>query len=292
MDQVVVRVGVMLIAVALFVASVTVLRPVIHRWLGTRLVRERAAPLPTTWQSRVTRQVPVFARLSGPEQDRLLRSMRDLLTTRTWEGCGGLDLTEDIRITIAAQACLLTLGLEGDPYPALKTILVYPSTFVPTAPFRWAHGGDDALGAPALGESWSNGIIVLAWDSAHIGAAHPADGSNVVLHEFAHQLDGANGEIDGVPRMAAQHYGPWAQLFAREFETLVRSADSGHTGILDTYATTSLPELFAVATETFFERPLDLRREHPLLYAALERYYGQDPIRLMAPGAPSTDTAA
>ncbi len=228
--------------------------------------------------------VPVFSRLTVAEQDKLLRDMRDLLTTRSWEGAGGLALTEDMRLTIAAQACLLTLAFDGDPYPELKSVLVYPSAFVPAVSFRWARGEAESPGPPELGESWSDGVIVIAWDQAAGAAAQPEQGSNVVLHEFAHQLDAADGTMDGAPPLPAAQYREWARVLARGFRALSRAAWKHHPDVLDTYGTTNPSEFFAVATETFFAHPLQLQREHPELYAELKGYYRQDPVRLLAPG--------
>jgi MtfA peptidase len=272
-------IGVIAAAALAVAGAFIVLGPLLRRWLAHVITRERLAPLPANWARRVAELVPVFRRLSAPEQDKLLRDVRDLLTTRRWEGSGGLDLTDDMRLTIAAQACLITLGFTGDPYPFLKTILVYPSTFVPKTPFQWVRDPHAAARVPALGESWTDGAIVIAWDSAASGAADPDDGRNVVMHEFAHQLDRADGEMDGVPRLPRSRYAGWTSLFAAEFQRLVESTEAGRREVLDAYGATDPAEFFAVATEAFFERPRQLRREHPELFAALAQYYRQDPTR-------------
>jgi Mlc titration factor MtfA (ptsG expression regulator) len=264
---------------ALVAGSVLLLRGPLARWLSTRLGRARARPLPAGWADRVATVMPAFSRLTVTERDKLLRDMRDLLSTRTWEGAGGLALTDEIRLTIAAQACLLTLGFEGDPYPSLHTILVYPSTFVPASPFSWTARGRTGREEPTLGESWTDGVIVLAWDEAAAGGAGPDDGENVVLHEFAHQLDRGDGEMDGVPRIAAADYRAWAAVIKREYRSLERAAREGRPDVLDEYGATDPAEFFAVATETFFERPGELEQERPELYDALRRYYRQDPGR-------------
>ena len=264
---------------ALLAASLLLLRRPLARWLAARFGRARARPLPAGWSDRVAAVMPAFARLTAAERDKFLRDMRDLLSTRRWEGAGGLELTDEIRLTIAAQACLLTLGFEGDPYPSLHTILVYPSTFVPASPFSWTARGRTAREEPTLGESWTDGVIVLAWDRAAAGGAGPDDGENVVLHEFAHQLDHGDGEMDGVPRIPAADYRAWAAVIAREFRSLERAALEGRPDVLDEYGATDPAEFFAVATETFFERPAALERERPALYDALRRYYRQDPAR-------------
>lgn len=267
-------------AAALAVAGAVIgLRPLLRRWLTHAITRARVAALPASWAVRMAELVPVFRRLSAPEQDKLLRDVRDLLTTRRWEGCGGLELTDDMRLTIAAQACLITLGFSGDPYPFLKTILVYPSTFVPKTPFQWIPDRHAAAEVPELGESWTDGAIVIAWDSAADGAADPDDGRNVVMHEFAHQLDRSDGDMDGVPSLPKARSAAWARLLGNEYRQLVQSVEAGRADVLDAYGATNPAEFFAVATEAFFERPHDMRREHPALFEELAEYYRQDPTR-------------
>jgi Mlc titration factor MtfA (ptsG expression regulator) len=182
-----------------------------------------------------------------------------------------------MQVVIAAHACLLVLEHPGDPYPGLETVLVYPGTFRPRR-FSWTPSADSDPENPALGESWKHGVVILAWDSALAGAADPADGHNVVLHEFAHQLDTASGDADGIPRLPdATSLASWGAMLERDFERLYREAESGVQGVLDHYGASDRAEFFAVATEAFFERPAELRRERPELYDALRRYYRQDP---------------
>lgn len=267
------------VGLALVAGCVVLLRAPLRRWLAVQLERRRAEPLPADWPARIARVLPAFRRLSGSERDKLLRDTRDLLSTRHWEGAGGLVLTEQMRLAIAAQACLLTLGFEGDPYPSLHTILVYPSTFVPADPYSWTGHAQTRDAEPTLGESWTDGVIVLAWDEAAAGSRGADDGANVVLHEFAHQLDHGDGEMDGVPRMARTGYAAWTAVIAREYASLERAVREGRPDVLDGYGATDRAEFFAVATETFFERPAELERDRPALYQALRRYYRQDPAR-------------
>jgi Mlc titration factor MtfA (ptsG expression regulator) len=181
-----------------------------------------------------------------------------------------------MRVVIAAQASLLVLEHPGEPYPALGTILVYPGTFRPRR-FSWTPRADAGDGPPALGEAWKHGVVILAWDNALAGSENPTDGQNVVLHEFAHQLDMAYGAADGVPRLPTGAYEPWVAMLQHDFARLCDEAAAGHQGVLDHYGATDEGEFFAVATEAFFERPAELQRERPALYAALRSYYQQDP---------------
>ena len=210
--------------------------------------------------------------------------MQQLIQGCRWEGCGGLRLTEDMQLTIAAHACLLVLEQPGEPYPYLRNVLVYPGTFRPRR-FSWTPSADaHALGDPSLGESWKHGVVILAWDSAEAGAQDPADGQNVVLHEFAHQLDGDSGRFDGTPRLPdATALASWATMLEANFDQLVSEASAGAQGVLDHYGATDRAEFFAVATEAFFERPTELQRERPELYDALRKYYQQDPAASLGP---------
>jgi Mlc titration factor MtfA (ptsG expression regulator) len=182
-----------------------------------------------------------------------------------------------MQIIIAAHACMLVLEHHGEPYPGLRNILVYPGTFQPRR-FSWTPSADTEQEDPLLGESWKHGIVILAWDSAREGASDPADGHNVVLHEFAHQLDGASGNFDGVPRIPdATALSSWTAMLQSDFDRLIRDAEAGTPGVLDHYGATNQAEFFAVATEAFFERPAELQLERPALYEALRIYYRQDP---------------
>jgi MtfA peptidase len=244
----------------------------------------RSHPFPPAWAAILRRTVPSFGRLPPEDQAELLGHVQVFLDEKTFEGCGGLEITDEIRITIAAQACLLLLHRETDYYPELETILVYPSAYVDRRP-RTAPGGIVVEGGQArLGESWDRGSVVLAWDSVLAGAADVRDGHNVVLHELAHQLDQEDGDADGAPELPrAGMYTAWARVLAADFEALVRASEAGHRTVMDEYGATSPAEFFAVATETFFERPRALAARHPALYEQLKLYYKQDPAALAPP---------
>jgi Mlc titration factor MtfA (ptsG expression regulator) len=241
--------------------------------------RLRAQVIPAVWGLTLTRSLPVFRRLPPEDQAELLGHVQVFLAEKKFEGCAGLHLTDEIRLTIAAQACLLLLHRETDYYPELSAILVYPSTYVAhwdthvEGPI-WEQGGQQLLGHTQR----RLGVVVLAWDAAKQGAANSADGRNVVLHEFAHQLDFEDSAGDGAPALANRSdYVTWERVMRREFEALRAADKSGRPTVLDTYGATNPAEFFAVVTETFFERPCDLRARHPELYAAFKRFYCQDP---------------
>jgi MtfA peptidase len=244
----------------------------------------RGQPIPPAWRPILTRNLPVFSRLPPADQAELLGHVQVFLAEKRFEGCAGLQLTDEIRLTIAAQACLLLLHRETDYYPQLSTILVYPSTYLAHEERHlegpiWEEGGEYRLGHTAR----LLGVIVLAWDAAKRGAANSSDGQNVVLHEFAHQLDFEDYSTDGAPVLATRgDYRAWAQVMSREFKALRAAEVAGMPTVLDTYGATNPAEFFAVATEAFFERPRALRARHPELYSELGKFFRQDPARHFA----------
>lgn len=230
-----------------------------------------AQPFLEQWKVVLRQNVPVYGRLSPAEQQQLRSLIQQFLYDKSFEGCGGLELTDEIRVTIAGQACLLLLNRPVSCYPKLSSVLVYPSTYVARDP-----NGDESV---RLGESWQTGAVVLAWDSARRGAANFADGRNVVLHEFAHQLDQEDGSGDGAPILgSASSYAPWAQVFSKEFVRHCERVARGKKTVLDDYGATNPAEFFAVATETFFEKPRQLSTHHYTLYAELRAFYRVDPL--------------
>ena len=186
-------------------------------------------------------------------------------------------LTDEIKLTIAGQACLLLLHRETDIYPNVDAIVVYPSAYrVPTE----QHDGAVVLeeDQTRLGESWQRGLVVLAWDHVLSGAAEPRDGQNVVLHEFAHQLDGESGDMNGTPELArTRTLHVLGARFGDEFEELSQRLHAGRSSDIDPYGATNPAEFFAVLTEMFFEKPRALKRRHAELYAELAEFYKQDP---------------
>src|SRR5712691_9731766 len=246
--------------------------------------RLRAQPFPKNWLATIESNVPFFRRLSASDQAELLGNIQVFLAEKRFEGCGGLELTDEIRVTIAAQACLLLLHRKTDYFPRLLTILVYPSTYV-AEERRHVHGHVWQEGKMArLGETgrWL-GAIVLAWDGVRSGAADPSDGKNVVLHEFAHQLDYENYAEDGAPALETRDQQlSWQEVMRAEFASLRAADETGFPTLLDTYGTTNPAEFFAVSTEAFFERPRALRARHPKLYAELQSYFCQGPVQYSA----------
>jgi Mlc titration factor MtfA (ptsG expression regulator) len=239
----------------------------------------RARAFPAEWRLIIERNLPAYGRLSEADQAELCGHVQVFLAEKRFEGCGGLTLNDEIRVTIAAQACLLLLHRETDYYPELTSILVYPSAYIAREERYlggdiWEEGDDGRFGHT----SRQLGSLVLAWDEAKHGAADPSDGRNLVLHEFAHQLDFEDSRTDGAPALATRaEYLAWARVMSREFEALRLADETGTPSVLDTYGAANPAEFFAVATEAFFERSQLLRSRHPELYRELARFFRQDP---------------
>ena len=196
---------------------------------------------------------------------------------KTYYGCAGLRITDEMRVMIAAEACLLVLNRGGALYPKLKSILVYPSGFVAHRDQHQADGTVASGRHHLLGESWNNGRVILSWDDVTRGVADFSDGHNVVLHEFAHQLDAESGSTNGAPPLRSNSYRAWASIFTENFEDLELRSVRGLETVMDEYGATNPAEFFAVATETFFEKPHELYQRRPELYEELRRYYQLDP---------------
>ena len=244
-----------------------------------RRERLRAEPFPESWLRIIDVRLPFFARLQPADQRELLGHARVLLEEKHFEGAGGLQMRDEIRVTIAAQAALLLLHRETDYFPRLTSIIVYPTSYVASGVKRvdggiWSEDDEDLAGHTQRDLR----ALVLAWDDVRAGAADPNDGRNLVLHEFAHQLDFEDGATDGTPLLeTGAQAKSWAEVFGRELEALRRAADAGEPTLLDPYGAQDPAELFAVATETFFERGAELRQRHPRLYSELARFYRQEP---------------
>lgn len=236
-----------------------------------------AKPFPDAWREVLDRDVAYVAKLTADERRALEGLVQIFLAEKSFEGCGGLTLTDEIRVTVAAQACLLILHRDVvDVYPGLDSILVYPSAYRASSKKREGLVVIESEDA-RLGESWTRGAVVLAWDHVLRSARH-LGGGNVVLHEFAHQLDAADGAVDGAPDLGSRaRYASWARVLGEEFEDLSSRLHAGRGSDIDAYGATSPPEFFAVVTEMFFEKAQQLKKHHPELYAELAAFYRQDP---------------
>lgn len=261
----------------------------------------REQPPPETWRGILRRLVPLFARLDAADQRELLGHMRVFLAEKNFEGCRGQEIIEEIRVTVAANACLLLLHRDADYFPHAGAVLVYPEAFLTRHTHRDEHGLEEQIEQVNVGEAWERGSVILSWEEMRLDAQDPDDGYNVILHEFAHQLDMEDGVADGVPVLVPprgkrkEAYAQWAAVMKREFAALGKVAgwldehfpeggeedvdlpDDAPLHVLDPYGAEDPAEFFAVATEAFFEDAAALKEHHPALYAQLRGFYRQDP---------------
>jgi Mlc titration factor MtfA (ptsG expression regulator) len=251
-------------------------------WRRRRL---RSRPIPQAWRDILERKLPYYRCLPPEDRRELEGHIQVFLAEKYFEGCAGLKITDEIRVLIAAQACILLLHRDTDYYPGLRTVLVYPESYL-------AH--DRAVGPAGVvtegpvwrrGESWhtpgAGGPVVLSWRDVQASAADIHDGFNVVFHEFAHQLDGESGAVEGAPALERRsQYIAWARVLEREYRSLIDDLRNNRPTLLSAYGATSPAEFFAVLTEAFFERPRELKWRHPELYQQLASFYKQDPATL------------
>lgn len=256
-----------------------------HPFRTARRNRATSRPFPALWDQILARNFPVDSRLPESDRNDLRRRTKIFLVEKRFEGVGGLEMTDEIRVTVAAQACLLLLHRGEDDYPALSTILVYPTAYRVHTREHSEYGMVTEGDQVRLGEAWNAETVVLSWDDVRHGAADNRDGHNVVLHEFAHQLDMEDRAANGAPALAHRSmYAAWARVLGHEYEQLQDAVDRHERTLMDAYGTQSPAEFFAVATETFFEEPVKLRDEHSELYEQLREFYRQDPAAWSSEG--------
>ena len=223
------------------------------------------------------KNVSIYALLPVDLRQELHGRINIFLDEKEFYGCGGLAITDEICITIAGNACLLLLRRDKNCFPGFTTILVYPDTYVAK---EVKYDGlirihDDSIRA---GESWHRGPVVLSWADVLRGTLNHSEGHNVVLHEFAHKLDEENTGMDGLPVLRnSADYQEWAEVLSKEYESLLIRVDKGTNSVIDGYGAVSPAEFFAVATESFFEKPLQMKNRLPDLYQQLQKFYGMDP---------------
>ncbi len=248
-------------------------------WLKNRRRRSiLAEPFAPAWEEILRANLSHFRLLNDMQQGRLRNIVQIMLAEKDWEGCGGLTMTDEVRVVVAGLAGILTLSFDDFYYDNVQSILVYPHEFV--ALDRKPVGGDVALveESDRLGEAHYRGPVILAWSDVIEHARRPGYGENLVFHEFAHQLDMLNGEADGVPLIDDQSLQErWAKVMEAEYDKLCKAADRGRETFLDPYGATDEAEFFAVITEAFFDAPKGLLKRHAELYNVLRDYYRQDP---------------
>jgi len=237
-------------------------------------------PFPQSWRDIMREMVKHYSYLDHVEKNRLEQLVQIFIAEKNFEGCGDLELTDEITVVVAAQACLLVLGLPDFQYLQLESVLIYPTT-VTLPPSRLSVFADTPMIVPdqqaILGMASLRGPVILVWDAVERGARHPEQGHNVVYHEFAHILDMRDGTADGTPEFLNRKlYHAWVEVCSKEFFKLKKDVEKGRKSLLDSYGAVNEAEFFAVATELFFDRPLRMKREYPDLYVVLSAYYRQD----------------
>lgn len=250
------------------------------RVLRNRRIKQLAVmPFPDEWERILEKNVSLYRYLPDALRAQLHNDIKIFISEKFFEGLGGLAITDEIKVTIAAEASMLLLNKINSDYPKLASILVYPGAYV-TQQSTAVGGGVYIEGQSVrLGESWQHGSVVLAWDNVRQGAVNAQDGHNVVLHEFAHQLDQEDGIADGAPILGKRSsYATWARIMSKEYEHLMSNVEHHKKSVMDKYGATNPAEFFAVATETFFEKPRQLKKKAPDLYDELKGFYNVDPV--------------
>lgn len=253
-------------------------------WLRNRRRKKiLAAPFPTKWEKYIRSNLPYYQHLNTEEKKRLQDRIRIFIAEKDWLGCGGLELTDEIRVTIAAHACLMVLELPNDYYQNVESIYIYPTTILsPESPVGFFEVRTEPVRGPMpiLGEAHQRGPVILVWDVVKGETRHPERGHNVVYHEFAHKLDMLDGSADGTPPLATpDEYQQWNEVCSQEYLELCDKVEHGEPTFFDSYAATDEAEFFAVVTEYFFSKPKDMKHHHPRLYKVLQGFYRQDPAR-------------
>ena len=268
-------------------AAIALVAAAVLGWLifGPMLAARRrrqalARPLPGNVAALADRNVPARRRLPAPLRARHDSLVSAFLAEKDFVGCNGLEVTDEIRVTIAALACLLVLGRRGH-YDALHSVLVYPAPFWVEDEVEDEAGVVEQRRRVLSGEAWESSRIILSWEDVLEAARYPGEGYNVALHEFAHYLDAEGLGLAAPPPSTADRpirsLDAWAGDLAGEFDSLLDAVDRGEYTFLDPYAAEDEAEFFAVATEDFFERPAELKAAHPRLYALLQEFYALDP---------------
>ena len=251
-----------------------------------RRARLQATPLPASWREIMQRGAPLCRRLSAAQLRDLEGHVQVFLHEKSFEGCGGQAITDEVRVVIAANACLLLLGRETNYFPHMGSVLVYPSSFRVHQKVSDEHGLESEIDEENLGEAWERGSVILSYEDVMLDARDTTDGFNLVLHEFAHQLDMEDGSPNGSPILARHLVGRWNSVMAAEYQALCEKTDRlddlesevdekadwnwelrprpelGEDFVLDPYGAEDPAEFFAVATEAFFEDGKRLRERH------------------------------
>jgi Mlc titration factor MtfA (ptsG expression regulator) len=244
--------------------------------LRLRYVLSKA--FPSKYSKILRRNLPGYSQMPTDLQLQLKRRIKQFLFEKTFVACDDLVMSDEIKVTIAGKACLLLLNRETEIFPKLTHILVYPHPFVAPRQQTLTGGIVTHTNQGLSGESWSDGRVILAWDQIARNPETEALGQDVVLHEFAHQLDSESGSTNGAPALrSAAAYRAWSQVMEGEYANLLRAIEYQETTTIDPYGATNPAEFFAVTTEAFFKKSQALAYHHPALFEQLRSFYQVDP---------------
>ncbi len=268
-----------LLAVTLLLAGVIII-PVAFLIASGRkkqhLEDVRNEPFPDEWSRIIKKRFPLYGKIPGNLIDELNGDIRVFLEKINFEGCDGFEITLEVKLVIAAQACVLLLNRTLNVYPLLTTVLVYPTTILHSQPVMFESQRTEG-DVPVSGLSYSGGIVTLSWKHVVWGGTEEHDGHNVVFHEFAHQLDNESGMTDGIPALNAEDSREWVDVGGEEFSKFIQKVAKHRKDVIDEYGATNPAEFFAVCSETFFERPLTFKQKHTTLFDMLSAFYRVDP---------------
>lgn len=242
----------------------------------------KMAAFNSAWVLILQQNMGLYNKLPGALKLKLHGLINVFLHEKNFSAFNGLQITDEIKVTIAAQACLLMLNRDEDLYPTLYNIYVYPDAFKST--LTTSDGLLQTIKETVrLGESWQRGHVVLSWKDSKQGGLNDDDGHNVVYHEFAHQLDNEDGAIDGTPILdSAKNYATWVKVFEHEYAHLRDMVSANKRTLIDSYGAESEGEFFAVVTELFFEQPEEFEKKHPELFKELIKFYHLNPLEWMS----------
>ncbi|MCG7521247.1 zinc-dependent peptidase [Ruegeria sp. Ofav3-42] len=262
-----------------FIALALIAGFFLYRHWSKSQARQQLLSTPLTEHQRmiVEQQVPLIRRLPLDLRVKLDGKVNLFLNQVRFYGCDGLEVTEEMELAIAAQACLLIVNSDLW-YDHLTTILIYPNAFKSRQRRQEGYVVSEKE-IVRTGESWDRGPVILSWTHSKLGALNDHDGQNVVLHEFAHQVDDMSGGTNGVPILSdGQSFAEWERVFLTAYDDLVRAVESGRHTVIDAYGATGHEEFFAVSVEVFFEKPRALKAEAPDVYAQLSKLFRLDPV--------------
>ncbi len=236
-------------------------------------------PFPPLWNSIIENNLPIYPHLSPTQRRKLQGHIQVFLTEKQFIGCNGLQVTEEMKVIIAGVACLLLLNEREKYFPKLRSILIYPTAYF--AKETTVNGNIvEEKQVIRLGESWDRDQLILSWEQVKQDTDNWNDGINVILHEFAHQLDQEDGKAEGVPVLKNQSdYSDWSKIMTQEYKKLCHDVEQRRKTVINSYGAIHPAEFFAVATETFFEKPQQLQKNHSELYQLLQNYYQLYPVK-------------